>query len=775
MSIIGSGFGSSVGTSLGNSVRLRSAASAYLGRTFGTPTDNRKWTWSGWVKRGSLGVAGHLFSWYSSSEANNYFYFSGDVLNYTYDNGTTYIISTSAVFRDPTAWYHIMLVVDTVQAAASDRTKIYVNGVEQTVTGSHAPQNSFPYINSATRAPTIGRRSAAADQYFDGYIHSVCFVDGEALTPGSFATLDAETSQWTPKSAEACKAVVDAGGSNSFMLAFDDGTSLTTLGYDYSSKGNNWTGVNISLTAGITYDWVVDTPTTNYSTLTPLQPLAGSGPSNGNLSASGTGASVASSLRIPPTGKWYVEYVFTTINTAAKIVVVWNTEGTNNVGYRTDGFKLVNSAYTSYGSSWGVNVTIGVAVDADAGQITFYRNGVAQPTLSYQFSNSDWYLAAGNNGTNGNDVYHMNFGQRPWTYAPPTGFVGLATHNLPQPAIKNPKTQFDVKLWVGTSLARTISGYQFSPDLTWIKQRSSGDGSSGHVITDAIRGATKELYTNLTNAEATSVEGVTAFTSDGYSLGTANNVNQTGANLVGFAWNVVGTSSTNTDGTITSQVAANTTAGVSIVTYTGLGTTNTVGHGLGTPPKMIIVKRRTGGAWEWAVWHAGIAASEYLFLNSDGPKATAASMWGSTLPTSTVFTVGSASQSGAAADFVAYCFAETSGFSKIGTYTNIASTNGPFVYCGFKPAFVMIKYVTAGTSDWMIFDSTRDPTNVVSPYIRANLNANEATVDWVDFVATGFKVRNTGATSASINFTTGTGTFVFIAFAESPTKYANAR
>lgn len=769
MSIISSGFGSSANTTLGNSVRLRSGATAYLSRTFGTPTDNRKWTWSGWVKRGTLGSLGHLFSWYSSVSAHNYFYFYGNVLSYAYNNGTAYNLITSAVFRDPTAWYHVMLVVDTGQATASDRTKIYVNGIQQAVSGLYAPQDSFPYLNSATRAPTIGRRGAAADEYFDGYIHSICFVDGAALTPGSFATLDAETGQWRPKSAEACKAVVDAGGSNSFMLAFDDGTSLTTLGYDYSSKGNNWTGVNISLTAGITYDWVVDTPTSNYCTLSPVQPFNGT-PSNGNLTVSGTAASAASTMRMPQYGKWYAEYLFTAIGSANRTIVIWNDPNTANVGYRTDGFKLVNNAYTAYGTSWGANVTIGVAVDIDNNQITFYRNGVAQTTLSYQFAGNDWYFAAGVNGTNGSDTYHVNFGQRPWTYTPPSGFVGLSTDALADPPIKNPKSHFSVVTYVGDgATSRTITGSSYTPDFIWQKSRTA---TRDHRQVDVARGA-NVLASNLTTAEA--AYSSLAPTSSGFTVLAALNDNILNELYVAWLWKAGGTPQANNDGSITSQTSANPQAGFSIVTYTGTGATNTIGHGLGVPPKMIIVKRRTGGDWEWAVWHAGIAATEYLFLNSTAAKATAASMWGSTLPTSTVFTVGSASQTGAAANFVAYCFAEVPGFSKIGTYTNNTSTNGPFVYCGFKPAFVMIKYVTAGAADWMIFDSTRDTTNVVSPYVRANLNAVESSVDWVDFLANGFKIRNADASSATLNLTTGSGTFIFIAFAESPTKYANAR
>jgi hypothetical protein len=813
MAVLPTGIGPVTGYNIERSLRFNSADTAYLSETFGTPTNNRIWTWSGWVKRSVLGSAvfGHLFSHYTSSTANNYFYFNADTLYYQYDNGTVYALTTSAVFRDPSAWYHVVLLVDTTNATASERTKIYVNGIQQTVTGSYVPQNTLTYLNNSGRNVTIGRRSAAADQYFDGYMTEINFIDGQALTPSSFGETDASTGVWKPKKYDGTY------GTNGFFLKFADnsGTTSTTLGKDSSGNGNNWTPNNFSVTAGVGNDSLVDSPTAygtdtgvggevrgNYCTWNPLNKQSNLTLSNGNLDTStpaiGTWRSVVGTVAMT-SGKWYWEatagangggnnysmvgIASTSFNALIDNAYLGSTTDSWSY-YGNNGTKYNNSSSVSYGASYTTNDVIGIAYDADNGTLAFYKNGVSQGTA---FTGLSGAMVAGTSGYNGSGMYH-NFGQRPFAYTAPSGFKALCTQNLPTPTIGATSTTqandyFNTVLYTGNGSTQSITGVGFQPDWVWVKSRSS---SGQHSLTDAVRGVNKQLFTNLTDAEGSQTDQVTAFNSDGFSLGA--NVAGTGSvnvNTVTYAawnWNAGGSNATNTSGTITSTVRANTTSGFSIIQWSGSGANATIGHGLGTTPAFIIVKDKSSGTNGGAVYHTSRGATKYLKLfqttTGSDAEATDNTAWNGSSPTfnSIVFSVGSLARTNASgtSNMIAYAFAEVPGYSAFGSYTGNGSADGPFVYTGFRPKYVLVKR-TNTTGNWQVFDGARDTYNLVDLRLQPNLSNAEAAgttsaLYFADFLSNGFKIVGTDT-----DWNASSSTYIYAAFAEAPFKYSLAR
>lgn len=334
-------------------------------------------------------------------------------------------------------------------------------------------------------------------------------------------------------------------------------------------------------------------------------------------------------------------------------------------------------------------------------------------------------------------------------------------------AIPDGRTAFDATTYTGTGSTRTVTNSGgFQPDLVWIKNRT---GVYNHRIFDSIRGVTKILYSNATDAEVTDANSLTAFNSNGFSLGSAAGTNNNTDALVGWQWKAGGTAVSNTSGTITSSVSANPTAGFSVVTYTGTGAAATIGHGLGVAPKMIICKAR-GATGNWVTYHTSIGAGNVLFLDLVDASASSTAAWNNTTPTSSVFSVAaSANSNPSGVTAVAYCWSEIDGFSKFGSYTGNGSTDGPFIYTGFRPKFVIWK-ITNYTGDWQMMDTSVNSSNASTRRLFPNLSNAEATNASVDFLSNGFKVRDTNSAD---NFSGGT--YIYMAFAENPFKYANAR
>ena len=327
--------------------------------------------------------------------------------------------------------------------------------------------------------------------------------------------------------------------------------------------------------------------------------------------------------------------------------------------------------------------------------------------------------------------------------------------------IKQPNLYFNTKLYTGTGASNSITGVGFQPDFTWIKQRNT---TRFHYLFDSIRGATKKLHSNSTDAESTLSTTLSSFDSDGYTVETDAGVNQSSGTYASWNWLAGGTGVSNTDGSITSTVSANTTSGFSIGTYTGTNVDNTVGHGLGVAPDVIMVKC-TSTAHDWVVYHSALGSGSAIALNLTD-ASYGATGWQNTEPTSTVFSIDNAANSvnQSGQSFVFYAFAEKKGFSKFGSYVGNGSTDGSFIYTGFKPAFVMIK-VSSTTNDWSMYDNQRDPINQVDNYLQPNTSSAEVsdTGKGTDFLSNGFKLRTTHGTH-----NTSGATYIYMAFAESP-------
>lgn len=742
------------------SLRIRGSANGYLSRTCGVPTDNAKFTSSVWLKRGSLGTAQDWLGGVADSSNYGGFRFntSNQIEIYRVVAGavTLYRVTTR-VFRDPSAWYHVVVVWDSNNATANDRVKLYVNGVEETVftTLNNPAVTAQIYINANTRTQNYGR--ALSTSQFDGHIAEAHLVDGQALTAADSGMVDPVTGAWIPK------AYSGSYGLQGSLLKFDDGTSLTTLGNDESTNNNNWTLNNVSITAGVAYDWMEDTPTNNFPVINPLVNTAGSVTiADANLKASiGAADKIAHcSMAIPNTGKYYYEYHVTTVGSASNIGLSNNTvvqsSGTGFTGgvyrlYAQSGNKVNQSGGTAYGATFTTGDVIGIAVDAGAGTIAFYKNNVSQGVAFSDLVGDTWFPAVYMNGATG----HFNFGQRPFTYTPPAGYQALCTRNLPVPTIKRGDDYFVVKTHTGNGTTQNITGVRFSPNLVWMKPRNN---VYVHAWYDTERGAgnTKSIASDSTAAQGnfSTNHNLTSFNADGFSLGTTsstNTLNGAAVTVVDWLWKEA------------------VTAGLDIITYTGNATNRTIAHSLGVAPKLVIAKN-LGGVDGWVVWHSAIAGSQYLLLSSTAAVATGATIWNSTVPTSSVISVGTATNANASGNsIIMYAFAEIDGFSKIGTYTGNGSADGPFVWCGFRPRWILIKNTSAATG-WLIYDTARDTDNINDTYLGPETSVAESAVGGMDILSNGFKQRTTQAGN-----NTSAQTYIFMAFAECPYKYANAR
>jgi hypothetical protein len=329
----------------------------------------------------------------------------------------------------------------------------------------------------------------------------------------------------------------------------------------------------------------------------------------------------------------------------------------------------------------------------------------------------------------------------------------------------------DATTYTGTGASLAVTNAAgFKPDLVWVKGRS---GATDHAWYDSVRGTTKDLVSNSTAAETTQAQGLTAFGTGGFTVGTLAKMNTSAATYVGWQWQAgQGSTSSNTNGTRTSTVSVNTTAGFSVVTYTGNGTAGaTVGHGLGVAPAMIVVKRRDVQD-NWRVYNINNGNTKYMNLDSTLAASVASIMWNNTSPTSSVFSIGTdVSVNANAGTYVAYCWAEIAGFSKFGSYTGNASTDGPFVYLGFRPKFVLIKNTNSATN-WYLFDTARDTYNVMKDELLPNsTNAEADNTRWIDSLSNGFKIRNDNVSQINASG----ATMIYMAFAENPFKNALAR
>jgi len=757
-----------------------------------TPTNNLKWTLSAWVKRGKLSVADSIFGSAPTGTSYSYLYFATDntLIYEQYNSGSfTVRVGTTQVFRDPSAWYHIVLVYDSANATSTNRILMYVNGVQVTAfaTTTYPSLNLACYINAANVVGIASLPATYTSLNFDGYLTEVNFIDGQQLTPSSFGSTNATTGVWQPA------AYTGTYGTNGFYLPFTDNSALTTssnvgLGKDFSGNANYWVTNNISITAGTTYDSMTDVPTltsataSNFAVLNPLDKGSNNTLSDGNLQyqISPTQGLVRSTFVLPSTGKWYCEATKISYgNLAAGIATSAASFATYLGGdaygwgyFSLDGLVYNNNVAIQTGATLANGDVLGIAFDCSTGILSFYKNGTLQANVSgFTPATVNYFIAAGSNGGGG----IFNFGQRPFSYTPPTGFVALNTFNLPTSTIVKGNTVMDATTYTGTLLSNAITNAAaFKPDLVWVKSRSA---ATDNKLTDSVRGVTKAWVSNSATAETTDVQGLTAFSSNGFTVGTNTDYNNLAATYVAWQWQAgQGSSSSNTNGTITSTVSVNASAGFSVVSFTGNGTSGaTVGHSLGVAPSFIIIKRRATppSVPDSIVYHSSLGNTGGLVLDQTVGTQTNSAFWNNTSPTSSVFSLGNdANTNNSGNTFIAYCWTPIAGFSAFGSYTGNGSTDGVFVYTGFRPKWLMVKLYSVATTSWAIYDSARDTYNAEQNSLFADSSSAEisSSSNAVDFLSNGFKLRTTNATWNSSG-----NSYIYMAFAENPFKNALAR
>jgi len=815
-----------------NSVRFASSSDK-LTRT-NSGSGSTKGCFSMWVKRSNLNpsasaeLIGTGFSEFNfiNSTAGGGVYYPDTIGYYEYfggnyqGQGSSSISSSSAysVYRDVSAWYHMFLVWDTTLATGADRYQIWINNQRVTLTGvSNVAQNTLARW-FYTGDIAIGNTSSGTKPSLC-YLAEVVGVEGTAYAPTDFA--EDKNGVWVPKEITGL-----TFGNNGFYLDF---ANSGALGTDVSGNGNNFT------VSGLTSsDQMPDTPTNNFPTWNPLLKgisQTGVSTSDGNMVASYTGFSGSgywpsfSTMTLPKNGKVYFEMCLESVYNGALIMGIMSKEDAEKYAAGTTSPTMGNLGYWDIhdGSAyaWGgdgqpdyatlglvpsagiAGGVVGFAIDLDAGKGWIRVNGTwilsGDPANGTNPIGSDIHTGNGasasgeyvifNSGYISVNAYTrsiLNCGQDStfsgrktagnyadengigdFLYSVPSGYLALCTANLPEPTIgPNSDTlsdeHFDIALWTGTGTTQNITSLEFQPDFVWMKARTV---AYNNWLFDAVRGTGNLLASNTTDTETSYPSILSSFNSNGF---TTDSFGST-YDFVAWNWKANGSGVSNTDGSITSTVSVNTDAGFSIAEFTMPASGSfTVGHGLGVAPKMYIVKRTTNTS-SWGVWHSGLSGGTYyVLLDTNGAQVNDSTVWTSA-PSSSVLNIGSAWPS-SSQTAVAYCFAEVESFSSFGSYTGNGSADGPMIYTGMRPAYVMIKK-TSGTGNWDVFDADRDTYNVVDLVLYpSDANAEQSFGSALDFLSNGFKLRS----SANDHNASG-GTYVYMAFAENPFKYANAR
>jgi hypothetical protein len=613
-----------------------------------------------------------------------------------------------------------------------------------------------------------------------------------SATGGASAPLTFDSDGFTINSGDSD---TNSSGQTYIYMAFAE-TANAVFNFDASGNKNNFDANNINSNAesATTYDLMKDTPSLvdenagNFCTMNALNGLGTL--SEGNMTVLSTvanwesrGGTIAVS-----SGKWYWEADVITVGSYMQVGMVGTDvffqatdviqEWATGYGYYSyNGNKSNNGSHSSYGATYTTGDLIGIALDLDAGTIEFYKNNVSQGVaftgLSGEFTPA--FSVYGGSGK-----VTANFGQRPFKYTPPTGFLKLNTFNLPDSTIEKGSDHMTPLLYSGNSSTQSITGADFQPALTITKDRNHVT----HVTAvDAVRGAPLDLFLSSTNGDSNDHNGITAFTSGGFNLGSSTNHNVTGHSYATHNWKA-GTSFSNSAGsnnaTIASSGQSDTTAGFSIVSYTGTGSAGTVNHNLTSAPEIIIVKDRAR-ATEWPVMaqHAndGNGHLGYLRFGTYAWGATSI-LWNNTAPTSSVFSIGTYDYVNFNnSTYIAWCWHSVPGYSSIASYTGNGSTDGPFIYTGFAPQWIMVKVATSqiNATNWQVYDTTRNPNNVIPDYHFIDsyaVESNSASTYFnADILSNGFKIR--GGNTYGMN--QSGAKYIYMAFAENPFKNSNAR
>ena len=767
-----------------------SASTAYLSNASLNWTGNQSYTISYWLKK----CTPHGFATYLSIDP-----FSNDTsaggtpgpsIHHTYSGGLSMYSGSgyasgypgSPHFRDVSAWYHF------VHSRNSSGWDTWVNGV-------HLGTASISNLNGAGGTHIMNPWGGGQNQA-GAYLAEYNVVDGQHLQPTEFGRYNTD-GIWVPKT------YTGTYGTKGFHLTFDS-TQANGVGHDSSGNNNHFTATGLETTAISTSNFdndidYKDTPTSNYPTMNSLYPHNARQYSanfeDGNLSAGGyttAWSSSGSTMYLPKTGKWYAEF-------EATVTVPYQNWYIGVMSYDTD-FGNYNNGYALV-LDHGSNVTeigtlraqgsggfaqgdvIGVAVNMDTKTVEWFKNGVSH--VSYTSSSSTWdsYIDDEPGGGGlwlGERLYYqssqrinVNYGQRPFVYTPPAGYKALQINSLPEPEIKNGKKHFDAVSFAGQSAAVTVTGLEFQPDLVWIK-------SSSHVtepvIFDSLRGAANGyINTHDTSNPDTSHGTLTSFNSDGFTVGATVGsewANGPGRQYSAWCWKCDESFTPAVTGGLTNVSGKkNAKAGFSMVKYTGSNAAATIEHGLDSKPHFIWFKRisGSGGAGDHVCWHISIGANNEYHLNNSGSATAFGSTgnWNYTAPSSTVVSIGNGNDNNSTGNtYIAYFFAPVVGYSKFGRYRGNAHANGPFVYTGFKPRFIMLKTTIGANGSWQMYDTVRDSFNPNTNTLTSDSTAAQVlSGNDIDILSNGFKVRDNGSicngSSQSVEIS-------YLAFAEHP-------
>ena len=818
------------------SLRLNRASNADLTRTQVTGTSRRKWTLSVWVKRSSVTNGNQvLIGAFASSYSDMLRFLSDDRISV--DLGNAYGAITVAKFRDVSAWYHVHIIVDATQSSNDNKVQIRVNGVLQTLTGSYPADQDYAFNNNNI-VMTLGGLTNFSNYEFDGYMSEFNYVDGATVAYTNFG--ETKNGIWIAKEPEVSDYGNNGFRlqfANTGEATTSEGTSnspTTNIGDDSSGSGHNFAVNNID-----DFDCVPDSPENNFCTMNSNANGRGNASSftEGNLkiaSAYGAYSFNTSTFRVS-SGKWYWEMMANDAN-AKHCIGISGHESINTTSALGDS-STEEYSYTAIGqiratsaasglATYGNSDIIGVAMNLEDNQLQFFKNGSSITTISITApsatTDGGYGPAYGDFASDNTGTATLNCGQDPsfagvlhsggtavgtetpdegagvFKYSVPTGFKALCLANisdddLPISPAKDTQAvnHFGTLTYTGNTSGQTIQSgganvggeIDFSPNWVWTKARSTG---IANLMYDTNRGATKYLQVDSTNSEGTGADSLTDFTTNGFIVGadsSTTGVNNNGTTYVAWNWKAGGSASTiavdsvsSGVPSIASSVSANTTAGFSIVTYTGTGSAGTIGHGLGKKPEHIIFKSRTENGTSWANYVGVLGAGKYLALQSTQAEnsGTDSTRFNNTEPDINVFSVGThvSVNTSSSHTYVAYCFAEVEGYSRFGSYTGNGDNDGTFVHLGFRPTFIMTKR-TNSTSNWVIQDSVRQTFNPSDAWLRPNDPRDEGDTSPdldLDFVSNGFKIRNNG-TDNNINGST----YIYMAFAETPFKFANAR
>ena len=576
---------------------------------------------------------------------------------------------------------------------------------------------------------------------------------------------------------------------NTVRIVVAQGDATADLGQfvwvDNSTLGNNFFSSGLAAT-----DQMSDSPTDNHCTLNPLW-VDQHTLSDGNLVASAATDSAAigtMAFDVTDSDGYYFEAKVTTaatypnvgirtVESPSQVGAVTSLSGNSTGRYSftgSDGNFNDAGSSSSYGSAWAGTADKVIGVLVKAGALYFSIDGTIQNSGTAAKTGLTGYMLPTvfyDAGSGTSASWEMRFDASDWGTSP-SGYKAISSNNLADPQVENPSAYFHTQLYTGNStsghaITNNAQAGDFQPDWLIIAPRSNGDH---HQVFDAVRGTTSRIQTNQANAATVDGTALITFETDGFDLDTTDiNYNGSGRTYAAWQWKANGSGSSNEDGSITSTVSADTTSGFSIVQYEGTKSNATIGHGLGVAPKWIIIKD-FDATESWIVGLDALGFTKNLFLNLNNAVQTSSTIWNDTAPTSSVFSIGTSDGVNKTDTHIAYCFAEVEGFSKFGTYEGNSSADGTFIYTGFRPAWITLKEVD-NADDWVIYDTKRDPINIADTVLRMDSTNSEYSGSGreIDILSNGFKIRTSNATINASN------TFAYLAFAEFPLKYANAR